>query len=123
MTHERRAARRLPVPESQSAAMIRLGRQQIAGKLVNRSAKGLGIECPATFTPAVGDRLALRLASGWIEARVVHVQVAPERVLVGLEWQRDLPETGAAGAHHLLLVGLLAALASGVAAGMYLFAD
>jgi len=124
MTRERRATRRMPVAESQSAATLCVGRSRIPAVLVNRSAHGLGIECPATLVPAEGDLLRLRIYSGWIEARVVHVELRLKRAYVGLQWQRDLSEAEAApAAHRLTLVGVIVAAAVGVAAGMYFLCD
>ena len=71
---ERRQSFRCPVGGPRRQGRLRIGRREIAVRIVDESAGGFAVESDEDPGCQVGDTLALEIALNWVEVRVVEVE-------------------------------------------------
>ena len=95
-----RGSFRCSLPPGQQAAVLEVGRERFAVRLINESVNGAGICTERDPGVKLDDLVRLSTTFGQFEARVVHVEQpepaagdvnqAKPRFNVGLEWVREL---------------------------------
>ena len=90
MSGDRRRWFRCIVLEGNDQALLRAGEQESVVRLTNTSAGGFAAICQDPLDVELGELLLMRTTVGWIEVRVVRLQVQGDRTHVGLERVREL---------------------------------
>jgi len=85
MVAERRSSHRVPIPDGQGEAILRIGRCEFSVCVTNASRLGFAVACPTTANTKCGDLLRLSTKDEeWIQVRVVHVQPISDQLIIGL---------------------------------------
>jgi hypothetical protein len=133
MSKNRREFTRLRIPREQSATFLRAGLRQFTVHLIDATAQGFAVTCPARLEVCCGDTLQLRTSEGWIEVRVARVEPLENSgefseeydCFIGLQRVRALgfePDdfVVTAGNPYLYFCGLFVALVLGLVLGIVL---
>ena len=121
MQERRRAFRMRPHLEG-NEAVLRIKDQDLPAEVQNESARGLAVVCGTEVAIELGQKLHACTPGGWFEAKVVRLESAGKKLLVGLERGREVLEVGRrAGSGTMTwavvaaaVVGLLAVSAAGL---------
>jgi hypothetical protein len=89
---EQRSAFRIPMPEGQKRATLRVGGRSFDVQLIDASSSGVAVACPLTVSLDIDDCCELHTASGGSLIRIVRKEVFSDGVLLGATRVRDLPE-------------------------------
>jgi hypothetical protein len=103
MTAEQRAAFRVPVPEDQSQAVLRMGMKDFKVRVLNASATGFSLSCPVLDVEC-GELLKLCTSSGWVEIRVAFIGPSSEGYRLGVERVREIPPASGGRAEWVQLL-------------------
>jgi hypothetical protein len=81
---ERRQAFRMQAVPDFDQVVLKVRDREIAARLYDTSATGLGIICEADVNIQPGDELKVRTDSGWFSVKVARISTTPEGRLLGL---------------------------------------
>ncbi len=90
MKEDRRSRFRCATSE-EAKVVIRNGRREIPGRLVDQSADGFAVAVES-IRLKTGHKLLLRTHRGWSEVEVVRIAQQDEDTILGLKTLRDLPD-------------------------------
>lgn len=92
MSLEQRNAFRIPMPDGQKRAQLRIEGRTFDVQLVDASATGVALACPLTVALEIDDGCELLTSSGGGYIRIVRKEVFADGVLIGAVRTGDSPE-------------------------------
>lgn len=95
MSHRKRKAVRVPVPQERAPATLRVGESRIAAELIDESATGFGAAVSAADAGLLhkDQTVLIGTETGWFEGRIANTSAFDGLVVVGIERLRELTET------------------------------
>lgn len=91
-SHDQRNAFRIPMPEGQKRATLRVAGRTFDVQLIDASALGVAVACPLTVALEMDDCCELHTLSGGSLIRVVRKEVFSDGILLGAVRTGDIPD-------------------------------
>ena len=92
MTQDLRKSMRLTPQEGHEHATVRIGRSEWIARVINESAGGMELDLDGFPEIGVGERVVVKIYSGWYELSIVRVEIADDTTRLGLKRISTLPE-------------------------------
>jgi len=92
MTQDLRRSTRLTPLEGHDLAVVRIGRSEWMARVVNESAGGMEVDLDGFPEVGVGERVVVKIYSGWYDLSVVRVEITDDTTRMGLKRVSSLPE-------------------------------
>ncbi|MCA9246244.1 MAG: hypothetical protein KDA42_03985 [Planctomycetales bacterium] len=92
MPQNLRKSMRMPPQEGHERATVRIGRSDWTARVLNESAGGMELVLDGFPEVGVGERIVVKIYSGWYELSVVRVESTDEVTQLGLKRVACLPE-------------------------------
>jgi len=92
MSQDQRSAFRIPMPDGQKRATLRIDKRKFDVQLLDASATGVALACPLNCAVEIDTCCELHTPSGGGQIRIVRKEVFPDGILLGAERIGDLKE-------------------------------